>query len=73
MVIELTAESILLLVYPLSTPKEISFSKVNPPAPARAFCNPNDITDLKTEKISLEDEPVENNTLRSLVDIAKEY
>jgi hypothetical protein len=36
-------------------------------------CNPNDITDLNTEKIILEDEPVENNTLLSLVDMAKEY
>ena len=35
-------------------------------------CNPNDITDLKTEKISLTDKPVGNKTLRSLVDIAKE-
>ncbi len=36
-------------------------------------CNPNDITDLNTEKIILEDEPVENNTLLSLVDMVKEY
>jgi hypothetical protein len=34
----------LLIVYPLSTPKEIAFSKVNPPRLTRAFCNPNDIT-----------------------------
>ncbi len=36
-------------------------------------CNPNDITDLKTEKISLEDEPVENKTPYTIKDLAKEY